>query len=363
MKPISNRVLTAILATFLLLGSAANVRSETTGPSLGGDIIFRLGYNGVYDADAPLVETNDVFGVMIASPELRFGSGLILGTEIRFEALLPPDEDRFFEDEGFFLRELYLRYPVSDQLTLQFGKYAPSFALASLITPGMFGNNYNKELELIDRIAATAEFSFGANQSAVHQLSISTFFEDTSFLSGSLGFSRGTKDLSNGGPSNTENFESIAVSLTGSDFEALPGFTYKIGARHQAKGVDGVSDETAVVLAATRTLGLSNGHSLTWIGEIAPVWNVDGSDDDVFYASLGFAYQARPWTFIVTGTSRRRDLADGRTYDDYNFQTSVEYGLRNGFTLAFAHEFLRDQNIDSRRFGIRLSKVINLARN
>lgn len=341
-------------------GLAFEARADGTGPRLGGDVIFRLGYNGVYDAQAPLVQNNDVFGIMIASPELHFGNGLTLGTEIRFETLQPPVEDRFFEDEGLFLRELFMRYELTDRLTLQFGKYAPSFALASLVTPGMYGNNYNKEIELIDRVGVTTEYTFGAPGAGKHVLSFSTFFEDTSFLSGSLGFDRGMNDLSDGGSSNTEAFASFAISLKGDAFDALPGFTYKIGLLHQARGVDGVADENGVSLSATRTNELGNGKSFTWIGEIAPIWNVEGSGDDIVYTSLGLVYRNDPWTFILSGTSRRRDLAGDGTWDDYSVQTSAEYDLGQGLSLAFAHEFLRDQNASSRRIGFRLSKQISL---
>lgn len=341
---------------------ATTLPAHADTPRLGGDVILRLGFDGIYEADTSLATSNDTFGIMIASPELHFGNGLILGSEIRFEALQPPTEDRVFEDEGFFLRELFLRYDVTNRLTLQFGKYAPSFALASLVTPGMYGNNYNKEIELIDRIALSAEYTFGAGVFGEQRLIFSTFFEDTSLLSGSIGFERGINRVSDGGASNTETFSSFALTLEGQEIPGFEGLTYKIGFLHQARGSDGVADEQGLAIAALWTSPLGEGRSVSVIGEIAPIWNIDGTKDDVIYTTLALSFQTQPWTFILSGTSRRRDLSGGGSFEDYNLQTSVEYDFGDGLSLALAHEFLRDENRDSRRIGLRLSKQFNLGR-
>jgi len=226
----------------------------------------------------------------------------------------------------------------------------------------MYGNNYNKEIELIERIGLGAEYTLDAGDAGKHKLSASTFFDDTSFLSDSLGSSRGPKQLTSGGASNTESFESFAVALEGSELKTLPGFTYKLGLLHQARGVDGVADENGVLFAATRSHDLGDGESLTWVGEVAPFWNFEGTDDNIVYSSAGLVYQSGRWTTVLSGTYRRRDLVCGGTFNDYSVQTSLDYDFGNGISLAVAHEFLRNENVRSRRIGIRLSKVIDLDR-
>lgn len=49
----------------------------------------------------------------------------------------------------------------------------------------------------------------------------------------------------------------------------------------------------------------------------------------------------------------------GGTFDDYVLQTSVEYDLGHGTSIALAHEFSRDQNVDSRQIGFRFSQVFD----
>lgn len=339
---------------------ARDAPAESQRFELGGDVIFRLGYNGVYDADSPLDETNDFLALMIASPEFHFGESVSIKSEIRLEDIRPPTKDRAFEDEGLFVRKLFSEYRVHDNLSLQIGKFTPSFSFASLVTPGMYGNNYNKEIELIERIGIGAEYTIDTGSAGTYRISGSTFFDDTSFLSDSLGSSRGPKTRNDGGASNTGSLESFTLSFEGLNFDRVPGFRYKVGLLHQAAGRDGTSDENGFLLAAMRTYQMERDRSWTWIAEVAPLWNYEGTEDDIVYTSAGLVYASGPWTTVVSGTYRQRDLAAGDRYNDYSLQTSLDYQFGNGLSFAIAHEFLRSQNVKSRRLGLRLSKTILL---
>ncbi|MGD1915834.1 MAG: hypothetical protein ACFCBV_06580 [Phycisphaerales bacterium] len=324
-------------------------------PQLAGDIVVRLGGNNVYSAEEPRLTTIDEFVQVIASPELRLMEGLSVFAEVRLETTAPPEEDRRFQDEGLFVRSLYGRLAPSERVAVHAGKFTPSFALASLVTPGMYGNNYNKEIELIERVGFGAEYTLGSRDVGLHKLSASTFFEDTSFLSESLGSNRGTTTLDDGGASNTESFESFTLSLEGSDFAELSGLRYKLGFVHEAAGRGDDGDETGLAFAAMHSWKLGDRCSLVAIGEIAPLWNFQGTADNIVYSSAGLVVQVDRWTAIVSGTYRRRDLSSGGTWDDYQVQTSLEYAIGNGFSVALAHEFNRSEDLDSRQIGIRIS--------
>ncbi|MEO0769109.1 MAG: hypothetical protein AAFY72_06690, partial [Cyanobacteria bacterium J06649_4] len=246
--------------------------------------------------------------------------------------------------------------------SIQAGKFTPSFAFASLVTPGMYGNNYSKEIELIERVGVGAEYTFDAGASGQHTLSANTFFDDTSILSESLdlGGRRSRNRLADGGASNTESFESFTVALEGNEISQLPGFTYKLAYIHEAAGEGDVADENGFLVAAMQSFQLGDGQSLTLIGEVAPLWNFEGSADNIVYTSAGLVYRADPWTAILSGTSRWRELATGGTFNDYAVQTSVEYDFGRGTSIALAHEFTQDQNLDNQRIGFRFSQVLGL---
>lgn len=329
-------------------------------PRISGNIISRLGYNGDYFSDEPLIEADDGFVQIIASPVVHFSENFRFISELRVETVNPPFEDRAFEDQGLFARILLAEYSISERLSVHAGKMTPSFALASLVTPGMFGNSYNREIELIDRVGFGGAYTFGGNGKGEHTLSFNTFFKDTSIFSESLGTNRGRNSVNDGGASNTEGFDSFAVSLKGSGLDQFPGLTYKLGYLHQARGVDGVADENGIAASFLQTFETAKGNNWTLIGEVAAFENFDGTADNIVYASAGLVFETGPWTAVLSGTHRPRFLEGGADFDDFTLQTSLEYDFGNGVSVAIAHEFNRDENADNRRLGFRLSKVIEL---
>ena len=193
-----------------------------------------------------------------------------------------------------------------------------------------------------------------------HTLTFNTFFDDTTVFSESLGNNRGRNSRSDGGASNTEGLDSFTLSLEGRDMERFPGLTYKVGLIHQARGVDGVADEQGISVSLLQNYQTLGGVNWTLIGEVAALENFEGTADDIVYASAGLVYNKGPWTAILSGTYRPRFVADDDDFDDYTIQTSIEFDLGKGFSLALAHEFNRDENADNKRLGFRFSKVIQL---
>lgn len=349
----------ALLAVSAAVAADAQ-EAPSSFPNLGGDIIFRLAYDGDYDAEGARVETDDLFFEMIASPRLDFGPRLSLNAEIRIEGIAPPQEDRTFDDQGAFVRKLFFTYDFTDDLTLLIGKITPSFALASFVTPGMYGNNYNKEIELIERLGLGLEYDFDGGRFGELTVSGTTFYDDTTFLSDSAINSRGQLELSDGGASNTESLESFTLSLEGNDVPSMPGFRYKIGLIHQAAGEGDADDEEGFALAAVQDLTLANGGMVSLIGEYAPIWNFEGSADDVTFTTLAAAYFNGPWLLALTGTSRYRDNAVGDDDDDYAIQIAAKYTIGNGYEIEVAHEWTRDRSDDGRTIGVRFIKNVDL---
>lgn len=352
----------ALCACVSLLAHPASAQDPIgpTFPRVDGNIINRLAYNGDYEADAPRVEANDVFLQVIASPIFQFSDRFRLNTEVRIETVAPPTKDRSFEDQGLFARILQLEYDMTDQLSVHAGKMTPSFALASFVTPGMFGNSYNKEIELIDRVGFGGSYGFGGGARGQQTLRFNTFFEDTSVFSESFGSNRGRTSVDDGGASNTEGFDSFTLSLEGRDMARFPGLTYKLGLIHQGRGVDGVADENGISAAVLQTFETAKGNSWSLIGELAAFKNFEGTADDIVYASAGLVYRTGSWTTVLSGTWRPRDVANGSDFNDYSVQTSIEYDLGKGYAVALAHEFNRDENLNNRRLGFRFIKVIEL---
>lgn len=331
-------------------------------PKLSGNIINRLGYDGDYDRGDDREETNDIFVQIIASPIVHFSDRFRFISELRVETVSPPVEDRTFEDQGLFARILLAEYSITERFSVHAGKMTPSFALGSFVIPGMYGNSYNKEIELIDRVGFGGTYRFDNATHGQHTLRVNSFFEDTSVFSESLGTNRGRSSLEDGGESNTESFESFALSLEGKNLPRFPGLTYQLGLLHQGRGVDGVADEQGISISVIQEMASATGKKISLIGEIAAFDNFEGTRDQAIYASAGIVYKTGSWTTVLSGTYRPRYVPGGENLYDYTTQLSFEYDFGKGVSLGIAHEGFKDQNISSNRIGLRLSKVIELGK-
>ena len=85
-----------------------------------------------------------------------------------------------------------------------------------------------------------------------HSLEVSSFMADTTFLSDSVLRQRGNTSKEDGGPSNTQRFNSYAISLEGSNFYSLTnniveGLSYRIGHAVQAAAEKSPGTRSAIL--------------------------------------------------------------------------------------------------------------------
>jgi hypothetical protein len=328
---------------------------------IGGVVSLSFAISQSYGSDAPRPDAFEAFPGMIANVDWFATERLTFRSEIRAETVRPPTGDRYFEDVGIFLRSAYAEYDFG-RTKLTFGKFTPSFAVASLVTPGIFGNNYNKDYELIERIGFGLAHRFEAGAAGTYTFSGSTFFKDTSFLSDSLGSSRGQASLSDGGAGNTERFDNFAFSLNATGIEALPGYTFQLGLLQQSAGRGDFGDEQGLAFAVTKDITLREDRSLLLIGEIAAFDNFGGTADSIQYYNAGISYITGPWNFVLSGTYRRRDLAVGGDLDDYSAQIHATYDFGNGWLVGVANEISVFNEAKSNQSAIRVARNIPLGR-
>lgn len=78
-----------------------------------------------------------------------------------------------------------------------------------------------EEYKIAERIGAGFKYSANLEDFGTHQINISSFFADTTFLSDSLIDQRGHTSKEDGGLANTEDFDSYAISISGKEFYSL----------------------------------------------------------------------------------------------------------------------------------------------
>ncbi|MEM7059623.1 MAG: hypothetical protein AAF557_18720 [Pseudomonadota bacterium] len=329
-------------------------------PHIGGNVIFRLAHDNDYREASSGNETIDVSLRIEARPNIQLSERFRINSEIRLEGARPATEDRFFDEQALFVRKLYAEFDLTDRLSIHAGKATPSFAFFSLRVPGMYGNEYSREIELIERISVGASYSFDFGDAGQHIFSATTFYQDTTILSDSLLASRGQTNLTDGGASNTESFESFAIALEGTGFSAVPSLNYKLAYLHEARGINDLADENGFLLGASKSLDLTTSAKIDLLGEFAYLSNFESSSDDVMYISGASVYSIGRWRGVLSGTYRPRQNADGTRFDDYAIQTAISYSFTDDLSLEIAHEFTKDEDENARRIGLRLNYNLDL---
>ena len=126
----------------------------------------------------------------------------------------------FLEEHSLLVEELTFNYDAED-FSLYAGKFNPVVGFNYHRLPGIYGYQITESYRISERIGVGSALKYNADDYGKHQLDVSTFFADTTFLSDSILHDRGHTNKQDGGLANTEDFPSFAVSLGGSDFYSL----------------------------------------------------------------------------------------------------------------------------------------------
>jgi hypothetical protein len=324
-------------------------------PRVRGDVLVELQLDGQRDGHSgdAFVKVEPALAIALTE-QLSIEAGFVL--EPVFDA--PQGRYRWFDDEGFFVETLFLRWQ-RGRFALHAGKFNPGFGV------GWDGVDFAEDYEITERIGFGGAIEFGNEAIGRHQLGTDVFFADTSLLSGSLLHDRGRTRRSDGGPSNTGLPESIALTLRGAEIPLLPGFTYNLGFANQHRDdVGGRSERDAVV-----GLGYSfaRGDELVFelLSEYVHLHNAGGEAEDRDYFTQCAAAYWGGWNAALAYTGRWIRARGAERQRDLLFQASTGYAWEVGSGGRFgilgvdiAWRFVREGGIGRDGFGGRISYAI-----
>ncbi|MBI1327866.1 MAG: hypothetical protein GC136_09525 [Alphaproteobacteria bacterium] len=280
------------------------------------------GYNDMFFRTevAPTVRLNDYFFID--------GVGVLERMQDR-----RPAENNWFDNEGVFVEELKLNYE-SGAWALMAGKFNPAFGMAWDFGRGIWSEDFAEDYEITERIGVGAAYSIDTQNAGTYTLTASTFFADTTFLSGSTITSRGRTDKSDGGIANTEDFSSYVVSLEGENAGGVENLYYQLAWRDQAPGdVDiGAERERGVAVTLGYIFKISERIESDMLLEYADISDFEGGADDRQYYTASFVNRFNEnWNVTLGYTARNIDTPAGDS-NDYLLQASGGYDFGQGTT-------------------------------
>ena len=177
------------LVPVCLIATASPASADGAWPNLLADISIEIENEYVFRSSVPEAEINDTFATVEADLGFAFDYGTGLYATAILEPVVDPEKDRFFEDFGLYLEELYFDYRIGDG-GVRFGKFNPDFGIAEDVAPGIYGDDLTGDYELDERIGASIDVPFEALGGS-HVASFTAFMADTTVLSDSLFTNRG----------------------------------------------------------------------------------------------------------------------------------------------------------------------------
>jgi len=342
------------LVPFIGLSVSVATADESSYPNISGELSVELENDWTHESDDEEGELSDLYPTVTLATKVGFTSELSVNVEATFEPVEDAADDRAFEDLGAYVNILTVNYD-TDLLSVYAGKFTPNFGIAWDAAPGLFGTDLNEDYELAEMLGAGGALNFEA--AGTHTVSGSLFFQDTSFLSDSLGDSRGPLDKSDGGPANTEDLSSFALALDG-EFSALEGFRYHVGFSSLEEGDDGEENQIGYAVGAEYSFNLTDEITATPLAEYTFIDNVGGiEDDEAHYITAAFSMNYGAWDASATYQHRDTETA-ADDFSDYVAALTVGYTFENGIGISGGLREAEEEGVGSSSVGLLLSYAI-----
>jgi hypothetical protein len=307
---------------------------------LHGRVVVELQSDWTYRSSDATRELADTYFTVEPSFSLALSEEISLEGGLVLEPVTPPvgGENRWVDDEGLWIEELFLRYE-TESWELHIGKFNPAFGVAWDQAPGIYAAEFAEDYELSERLGLGGSLQFGNARSGTQQLSAEVFFVDKSPLSRSVLQSRGHTRERDGGLGNSGDLRSFSVTLRSERLLAISGLSYQLGLSHQDGGST-LSDETAWALAVAYGFPIGNELEVQLLSEYVYQHDADGDAQQRHYLTGSAAASWRAVNLALSYAQRNllRDVASD--VNDDLFQVSVGYEL--GFGLGSGLASLSD---------------------
>lgn len=340
------------------------------------DVSFNTQFQNDYQDFRSGGSSNNLVNTSDLSTIFRLAPRLAIYSDITLDQINGPDpgDDSWFEQEGIFSSNLILQY--SNQIvTLGGGQFTPNFGIANALAPGIYGGDYVGDYSYDDQLGFFGALDLGREQIGRHVFSGNLFTVDRTWLSDSIITRKGRTTASDGGPGNTGELDSFAITYDGIDVPIcdMPILQYQLGFISQgAPDGDDTARQYGYVAGAAITIPFdrnalhttqSRYMALQPLVEYAHFENFNGDDGaSAGYLTLGLEYFYGDWDLNVSTTFRDTDDVPGQDDDDdYLVQATVSYqlygyqALEGNGQISFGWSYRRDDGEYSNTFGVQLS--------
>lgn len=264
-----------------------------------------------------------------------------------------PHKSNFFDNEGGYIESLNVNYAAND-VGIKIGKFVPEFGKAWEYGRGIWGEEFAEDYELSERLGVGVSYAFESKDFGRYSVGVSSFFADTSFLSGSVVTHRGRLHKDDGGASNTQSLSSYSMFVEGQDAFGIDGVYYQLAYRNQAPA--------KVDLGAKREHGYN--ATFGYVRDMNDVWQADMLLEYVYLKNFDTEHENRRYftaslvnrvveDWLLTFSYTKRDVRLGGVgqVHDYLLQMSAGYDFGQGTIAEFGWRKIKEDDASSNTLG------------
>ncbi len=354
----------ALLFVFEAANRSASGR-EKNEVRFEGELFVEFESDHTFRSDDPNMEITDSYPTLGLAASWIFNPNFSINGSFTAEPVLDPApgaDRKFGEYVGLFAEEIHARFQFGDMWLLA-GKFNPGFGQAWNLTPGVFGTSFAEDYQLTERVGFGLVYARRGSVWGDLDFSANLFTMDNSELGNSIFNQRGRTRLANGGAGNTGELDNFSLTLDGHNMAMLPGLAWHLGYAFQSRGKTAsyLFDEKRLVAGVHGSHSPAAGLSVEWVGEVASIENVGGSQDHAIYYTLGGGITfAEKYNLAIAHTRRAFDISAGRGFDDTITQISFGLELYRGWTIDVGYALAQVEHIESETFGLLLGKTFSL---
>jgi len=340
-------------ASVLCFTHLANAQAQTI-PNISGEVGIELQNEYTASSDDNSVDGyNNIFFKAEIEPTVQFNENFSLDGLFVFDGVQDVESNKhnFFDNEAAFIEGIKLNYQW-DNWSVFAGKFDPVFG-AVFDVDGIWSDDFAGDYEITERLGFGGHYSFSENSFGDYTIHASTFFADTTFLSSSIITKVDKTKKSDGGVSNTESFDSFAVSLDGDNIAGIEGLNYKVAYQSQAAGDadDDANRQTGYALTLGHSLPVSSRINTDVLAEFVDVNHYEGADVDAqYYTATASTTIDEAWNVTASYTHRKVDMT-GTDSNDHLFQLSGEYDFGQGTAAEIGYRYSEESNEDTNIIG------------
>ncbi len=355
-------------AFFLLFSNTAFAAEKGQYPNLSGSTLFQLNSDRVLSTQKNGVSPNNVFAYVESDFGLNFSQNWSVRTNWRlqpnnvlttrdstnperYRSFLSPDRGLHVDDTGLLVEELKIQFQNEDMVFVA-GKFDPKFGTAHNKAKriGVFTSQFTEDYNLREKIGVSLTALLENSK-----VTVNSFFNDTTGLSGSAINKRKTASSKNGTAGATNALASYSVAVDGKDLFEIENLTYNIGFRTlSVDRIDGRQREKGYVAGAEYLYKMGNTSIIPFV-ELVKITSFTGEQGrDATYNTAALISKYSSWTGSVSylgRTIKSHQAAEGIRKSD-QLQLSVGYKFTNNLTLDFSRSNMKEDGYKGSMIGV-----------